>query len=641
MRAVFVQVLAEQYADGPRIHRLPRRPGMGREGHRGAPGGGGPGRTALPSGQADQRCPGSATSTPTEAPEALRDAVVGRSAPTPRDRGARGRRPDPRRPVIGEGFLTPRPGGTGPAAQWCGLDHGGLLSGRLVPAGLRWLRVAQREHYLAGSVLRFAGRWWGSTPLNLGPGRGGRGRGRRLGGVARRRAWRRPRSWPSARSGCRSAAGRSPWPGPAGCARWPWCRRSSRWSVVVIGAGHRAAAAAGGGRRPGRAGPGGPGLRGDGPARARLSQPFVRRGRPGSARVAPDRGGRHRLLRQDLDQGPHRPPRAAGRVGGGHPGQLQQPGRPGPGRQRAPGRRDRGVRGRDGHLRAGRDRRALPLVPARHRRDHRHRAGPSRALRLRGRGSWRPSPRSSRRPPTSCCRRRPPAGRAGRPRQRPTASGCCGARPSIRLPTCACVAEPDGDPGCRSGARAGAGRRRWPVPHGVQPTNLACAVGVALALGVDPATIAARLGDLPPVDHRLQSVPAAVGRRPSSTTPTTPTRPGRPRPWPLGGRSPTGAGQPAGAPGWWWSRRGWSSSARDRARRTGASPRPAPWWRPTSWSWVAPTGGPCWPGRPRVDGADWPCDRSPAATEAVDWVRRHLGPGDAVLYENDLPDHYP
>lgn len=27
--------------------------------------------------------------------------------------------------------------------------------------------------------------------------------------------------------------------------------------------------------------------------------------------------------------------------------------------------------------------------------------------------------------------------------------------------------------------------------------------------------------------------------------------------------------------------------------------------------------------------------------DAVDWVRSQLGPGDAVLYENDLPDHYP
>jgi hypothetical protein len=25
----------------------------------------------------------------------------------------------------------------------------------------------------------------------------------------------------------------------------------------------------------------------------------------------------------------------------------------------------------------------------------------------------------------------------------------------------------------------------------------------------------------------------------------------------------------------------------------------------------------------------------------VEWVRANLGEGDAVLYENDLPDHYP
>lgn len=37
-----------------------------------------------------------------------------------------------------------------------------------VPAGLRWLRVAQREHYLSGEVTRFANRWWWRTgPLNL------------------------------------------------------------------------------------------------------------------------------------------------------------------------------------------------------------------------------------------------------------------------------------------------------------------------------------------------------------------------------------------------------------------------------------------------------------------------------------------
>jgi UDP-N-acetylmuramoyl-tripeptide--D-alanyl-D-alanine ligase len=31
----------------------------------------------------------------------------------------------------------------------------------------------------------------------------------------------------------------------------------------------------------------------------------------------------------------------------------------------------------------------------------------------------------------------------------------------------------------------------------------------------------------------------------------------------------------------------------------------------------------------------------PRREDAVAWVRDHLGQGDAVLYENDLPDHYP
>ncbi len=44
----------------------------------------------------------------------------------------------------------------------------------LVPSGLRWLRVSQREHYLPGSVSRFAFRWWigvrVNVPLALGAG---------------------------------------------------------------------------------------------------------------------------------------------------------------------------------------------------------------------------------------------------------------------------------------------------------------------------------------------------------------------------------------------------------------------------------------------------------------------------------------
>jgi UDP-N-acetylmuramoyl-tripeptide--D-alanyl-D-alanine ligase len=36
----------------------------------------------------------------------------------------------------------------------------------VVLAEIRWLRVAQREHYLAGPVLRFATRWWLGLPVN-------------------------------------------------------------------------------------------------------------------------------------------------------------------------------------------------------------------------------------------------------------------------------------------------------------------------------------------------------------------------------------------------------------------------------------------------------------------------------------------
>jgi len=50
------------------------------------------------------------------------------------------------------------------AAAWLGVAAGIVAS---VPAGLRWLRVIQREHYLAGSTSRFAVRWWRSSVMNV------------------------------------------------------------------------------------------------------------------------------------------------------------------------------------------------------------------------------------------------------------------------------------------------------------------------------------------------------------------------------------------------------------------------------------------------------------------------------------------
>ena len=79
------------------------------------------------------------------------------------------RAPGPRRPG-----RPSRGGSSDPAAHpRCVASHRGVMSelvGALVcalalfPAGARWLRVAQREHYLPGSTTRFAWRWWGLRP---------------------------------------------------------------------------------------------------------------------------------------------------------------------------------------------------------------------------------------------------------------------------------------------------------------------------------------------------------------------------------------------------------------------------------------------------------------------------------------------
>jgi UDP-N-acetylmuramoyl-tripeptide--D-alanyl-D-alanine ligase len=42
-----------------------------------------------------------------------------------------------------------------------------------------------------------------------------------------------------------------------------------------------------------------------------------------------------------------------------------------------------------------------------------------------------------------------------------------------------------------------------------------------------------------------------------------------------------------------------------------------------------------------VDGAPAEVTLVRDRRQAVDWVRTHLASGDVVLYENDLPDHYP
>lgn len=54
--------------------------------------------------------------------------------------------------------------GNGGGLGWAAVGACAIAS---VVSGARWLRVAQREHYLADAVSRFALRWWRSSPANV------------------------------------------------------------------------------------------------------------------------------------------------------------------------------------------------------------------------------------------------------------------------------------------------------------------------------------------------------------------------------------------------------------------------------------------------------------------------------------------
>jgi UDP-N-acetylmuramoyl-tripeptide--D-alanyl-D-alanine ligase len=183
-----------------------------------------------------------------------------------------------------------------------------------------------------------------------------------------------------------------------------------------------------------------------------------------------------------------------------------------------------------------------------------------------------------------------------------------------------------------------------PLAAGVQPTNLACALAVAVILGVDTDALAARVATLPSVDHRLAAVGSASGAAILDDTYNS---------------------NPAGA------------SAALAALVATASAQPTdPSEEGGSHRLVVVTPGMVELGsRQRVENATFGAAIAAVATdavivgrtnrrallagmarvaapdlrvvlvahrpEAVEWVRHQLGPGDVVLYENDLPDHYP
>jgi UDP-N-acetylmuramoyl-tripeptide--D-alanyl-D-alanine ligase len=185
------------------------------------------------------------------------------------------------------------------------------------------------------------------------------------------------------------------------------------------------------------------------------------------------------------------------------------------------------------------------------------------------------------------------------------------------------------------------------VPAGVQPGNLACAIGVARALGVGNDAIASRLSDLPAVGHRLEA-----GRSPAGFVILDDTY----------NSNPSGASEAlaalvaqAAVPG--------------EAKSPEAAQAP-----PASQRLVVVTPGMVELGRRQgEENRAFAAAAALAATDlvvvgrtnrraliagssvpegatvhvvanrekAVAWVRANLGSGDVVLYENDLPDHYP
>ncbi len=174
------------------------------------------------------------------------------------------------------------------------------------------------------------------------------------------------------------------------------------------------------------------------------------------------------------------------------------------------------------------------------------------------------------------------------------------------------------------------GVRTGSVPEDVYPQNLAVAIGICLAMGMETGDIAARFGDLPRAEHRLTpSISASGGFNILDDTFNSN---------PAGARmaietlAATGSGRKVlVTPGMVELGPIQAQANHDLAAHASAVVDDIIIVGRTNRS--ALTRG-ADSGRAAVTVVD-------TREDAVGWVRENLGPGDAVLYENDLPDHYP
>jgi UDP-N-acetylmuramoyl-tripeptide--D-alanyl-D-alanine ligase len=171
---------------------------------------------------------------------------------------------------------------------------------------------------------------------------------------------------------------------------------------------------------------------------------------------------------------------------------------------------------------------------------------------------------------------------------------------------------------------------RYPLAGGAHAANLACAVAAALAAGVDRSSIAHRLRSVTIPPHR-----AVVGRSDRGVTVIDDTFSSNPE----GARSAVARLRRAGrggrlavvTPG--MVELGPAQHAENRAlgalaADAGATLVVVGWTNRTALTEGARTAG---GDVVHVSGRD----------AAREWVRANLTDGDAVLWENDLPDHYP
>jgi UDP-N-acetylmuramoyl-tripeptide--D-alanyl-D-alanine ligase len=166
---------------------------------------------------------------------------------------------------------------------------------------------------------------------------------------------------------------------------------------------------------------------------------------------------------------------------------------------------------------------------------------------------------------------------------------------------------------------------------GAAPTNVACAVAVALELEVPPEVIAARLPTLPTAAHRL-----TVAKGDSGATVVDDTY----------NANPAGADRALDV---------LVSHSSDEARRVVVTPGMVELGRQQeaeNAAFAAAAAQVCSHlvvvGHTNRGALLEGAEEGPAQVvvvdnrdEAVAWVRENVGEGDAVLYENDLPDHFP